>query len=43
MIKIRSIWEAGFPTAELGFTFNATYKSFDLNIFLYSSMGLEKV
>ena len=33
---------SGLPKAELGLTFNATYKSFDLNIFLYSSLGLQK-
>jgi TonB-dependent starch-binding outer membrane protein SusC len=33
---------SGLPTAELGFTFNASYKSFDINLFLYSSLGLKK-
>jgi TonB-dependent starch-binding outer membrane protein SusC len=33
---------SGLPKAELGFTFNASYKSFDINMFLYSSLGLKK-
>ncbi|MFA5814235.1 MAG: TonB-dependent receptor [Bacteroidales bacterium] len=33
---------SGLPKAELGLTFNASYKNFDLNMFLYSSLGLKK-
>jgi TonB-dependent starch-binding outer membrane protein SusC len=33
---------SGLPKAELGLTFNASYLNFDLNLFIYSSLGLKK-
>lgn len=33
---------SGLPKAEMGLTFNASYKNFDLNLFLYSALGMKK-
>ena len=34
---------SGLPKAELGFTFNMSYKNFDANIFLHSILGAKKI
>ncbi len=33
---------SGLPKAEMSLTFNSSFKNFDLNMFLYSSLGVKK-
>jgi hypothetical protein len=40
--KDKNFMGSGLPKAELGLTFNASYKNFDVNLFLYSALGMKK-